>query len=89
MSLLPHQQGDYHKNMNGEYLSTRGQQLDDEGRSEQTPQATLRICFVSHKAYPALIGSATGHIGGAERQACLMALWLAARGHQVSLVTWD
>jgi glycosyltransferase involved in cell wall biosynthesis len=29
------------------------------------------------------------HVGGVERQTTLLARWLAARGHDVSLVTWD
>jgi len=47
------------------------------------------LCFVAHFAYGALAGGNGGHIGGVERQTSLMAKWLAARGHRVSLVTWD
>jgi glycosyltransferase involved in cell wall biosynthesis len=45
--------------------------------------------MVAHFAYGALTGGTAGHIGGVERQTTLMARWLAARGHDVSLVTWD
>jgi glycosyltransferase involved in cell wall biosynthesis len=47
------------------------------------------ICLVAHFAYGALAGGGNGHIGGVERQTSLTARWLAARGHRVSLVTWD
>jgi glycosyltransferase involved in cell wall biosynthesis len=50
---------------------------------------TLRVCIVAHLAYPTLAGLGRGHVGGVERQTSLMARWLAARGHEVSLVTWD
>jgi len=49
----------------------------------------VRICMVAHFAFGALTGGRAGHIGGVERQTTLMARWLAARGHVVSLVTWD
>ncbi len=49
----------------------------------------LRICFVAHLAYGAMAGGRNGHIGGVERQTSLMAKWLAARGHKVSVLTWD
>jgi glycosyltransferase involved in cell wall biosynthesis len=45
--------------------------------------------LVAHFAYGALTGGVSGHVGGVERQTSLMARWLAARGHRVSLVTWD
>ncbi len=70
-------------------LSSWSGQIEGETHSERRLQSHLRICFVSHKAYPALSGVSTGHIGGAERQASLMACWMAARGHHVSFVTWD
>jgi glycosyltransferase involved in cell wall biosynthesis len=47
------------------------------------------LCFVAHFAYPALAERATGHIGGVERQTALMSRWFAARGYDVSVVTWD
>lgn len=49
----------------------------------------MRVCIVAHFAYPALAGDVNGHIGGVEHQTTLLACWLAARGHRVSLVTWD
>jgi glycosyltransferase involved in cell wall biosynthesis len=42
----------------------------------------VRVCCVSHSAR-GLVG---GHTGGAERQVALLAVSLAARGHEVSLV---
>ena len=50
---------------------------------------SLKICLVAHFAYGAMNGGSTGHIGGVERQTSLLARWLASRGHQVSLITWD
>src|SRR5262245_37893269 len=49
----------------------------------------LNICIVAHKAYGTLSGGTEGHLGGAERQASIVARWLASRGHRVSLVTWN
>jgi glycosyltransferase involved in cell wall biosynthesis len=49
----------------------------------------LKICFVAHFAYRAISGASGGHIGGVERQTNLMAKWLAARGHKVSVLVWD
>ncbi len=49
----------------------------------------MNICFIAHFAYGAMAGGCTGHIGGVERQITLMARWLAGRGHNVSLLTWD
>ena len=48
-----------------------------------------RICFVAHNAYGALASVDTGHVGGIEWQQSLMARWLAKRGYQVSMITWD
>ncbi len=53
------------------------------------PPQQLSICFVAHNAYAAMEGERTGFIGGIERQQSAMARWLARRGHQVSMVTWD
>ena len=51
--------------------------------------APLQLCVVAHHAYGAMTGGAGGHVGGVERQTSLLCRWLAARGHSVSLVTWD
>jgi glycosyltransferase involved in cell wall biosynthesis len=48
-----------------------------------------RICLVAHFAYGALAGGKNGHIGGVEWQTSLTAKWLAARGYDVSMITWD
>lgn len=50
---------------------------------------SLRVAIVAHFAYGAMAGRGTGHIGGVEKQTTMMARWLAARGHEVSLLTWD
>ncbi|PKF61441.1 glycosyltransferase family 1 protein [Psychromonas sp. psych-6C06] len=49
----------------------------------------LNICLVAHFAYDAVKGGNNGFIGGVERQTTLMAKWLAAKGHKVSLLTWS
>ncbi|MDN2662797.1 glycosyltransferase family 4 protein [Psychromonas sp. 14N.309.X.WAT.B.A12] len=49
----------------------------------------LNICLVAHFAYGAVTGGSHGSIGGVERQTSLMAKWLVARGHKVSLLTWS
>jgi glycosyltransferase involved in cell wall biosynthesis len=54
----------------------------------RAPAAPLRICVVAHLAYGSISGSA-GHIGGVEYQTSLLARWLAGRGHDVTLLTWD
>lgn len=60
---------------------------------EQSLTGSLRhsckVCVVAHMAYGAMSGCSKGHIGGVERQTSLMAKWLAARGWQVSMITWD
>lgn len=48
----------------------------------------ISICVVAHLAYGAL-ARAGGHIGGVEHQTTQLARWLAARGHRVSMITWD
>ncbi len=48
-----------------------------------------RVAIVSHNAYDVLTGGLGAHIGGVEWQTSLMAKWLAARGHRVSMLTWD
>lgn len=47
------------------------------------------ICIVSHRAYGAITGGASGHAGGVEHQTALTARWLAARGYDVQLVVWE
>lgn len=54
-----------------------------------TGGAPLRVAIVAHFAYGALAGNGSGHIGGVEKQTTMLARWLAARGHDVSLLTWD
>jgi glycosyltransferase involved in cell wall biosynthesis len=49
----------------------------------------LKVAIVAHFAYGAMAGSTTGHIGGVEKQTSMLARWLASRGHEVSLITWD
>ena len=36
-----------------------------------------------------MTGGQGGHVGGVERQTSLLARWLAGRGREVSLATWD
>ena len=48
-----------------------------------------RICLVAHFAFGAMKDGSEGHSGGVERQTTITARWLAQRGHEVSLVTWD
>ena len=54
-----------------------------------TPGGQLSISLVAHNAYRALTDLGEGHIGGVERQTAIMAKWLAARGHKVSVLVWD
>lgn len=50
----------------------------------------LAVAIVSHFAYGALSGAAGGRlVGGVEWQTSMLARWLAANGHRVSLLTWD
>lgn len=49
----------------------------------------MRIAIVAHNAYGMISGRGTGHIGGVERQTSMLARWLAGRGHDVSLITWQ
>jgi glycosyltransferase involved in cell wall biosynthesis len=46
----------------------------------------VKICIVSHFAFEAMTG---GWGGGVERQTSRLSRWLAARGHDVSLLTLD
>jgi glycosyltransferase involved in cell wall biosynthesis len=47
------------------------------------------ISIVCHQAYGALCGGDSGHIGGIERHAAILAHWLAKEGYDVSMLTWD
>lgn len=47
------------------------------------------VCLVAHFAYGAMKGGSGGSIGGVERQTSLMAKWLVAKGHNVSILTWS
>lgn len=47
------------------------------------------ICIVCHKAYGALSGGRSGHIGGVEWQASILAEWLARNEYDASMLTWD
>jgi glycosyltransferase involved in cell wall biosynthesis len=49
----------------------------------------ISVCIAAHKAYGALQGGTSGHIGGVEWQTSLMAKWLSNQGHSVSMLTWD
>ncbi|MEM7278905.1 MAG: glycosyltransferase family 4 protein [Pseudomonadota bacterium] len=48
-----------------------------------------KICLVAHFAYGALKHGDSGHVGGVERQMSILGPWLAAQGHEVSILTWD
>jgi glycosyltransferase involved in cell wall biosynthesis len=65
------------------------EQEDSTARSTIVANRKLRICIVAHMAHGAMTGGANGHVGGVERQTTIMARWLAARGHEVSILTWD
>jgi glycosyltransferase involved in cell wall biosynthesis len=47
------------------------------------------ICFIAHPAWGEMSGGKRGEIGGIQRQLSLMARWFAARGHTVSMLTWN
>jgi glycosyltransferase involved in cell wall biosynthesis len=49
----------------------------------------VSICFIAHMAWGEMAGGRTGGFGGIQRQLSLMARWYAARGHSVSLLTFD
>jgi glycosyltransferase involved in cell wall biosynthesis len=49
----------------------------------------MRIAIVAHNAYGMVSRTPSGHIGGVERQTAMLGRWLAARGHQVSFITWN
>jgi glycosyltransferase involved in cell wall biosynthesis len=54
-----------------------------------SPVTPRRICFVAHSSYGEMAGGRSGEVGGIQRQQSLMARWLASRGHDVSMLTWD
>ncbi|HED16885.1 MAG TPA: glycosyltransferase [Gammaproteobacteria bacterium] len=49
----------------------------------------ISVCFVAHNAYGALAELDNNHVGGIEHQQGLMARWLASKGYDVSMITWD
>lgn len=49
----------------------------------------MKICIVANNAYGALTGEESGHIGGVERQTALLSEWLVAKGHDISVITWN
>jgi glycosyltransferase involved in cell wall biosynthesis len=49
----------------------------------------VKICFIAHFAFGALVGGRNGHFGGVERQTSLMSRWFAGQGYKVSFLTWD
>ncbi|MBP7568872.1 MAG: glycosyltransferase family 4 protein [Acidobacteria bacterium] len=49
----------------------------------------MKVCIISHFGYGAMAGGTRGHFGGVERQTTMLARWLAHRGHEVTLLTWD
>lgn len=53
------------------------------------PSARTSICFVAHPAWGEMSGGRDGEFGGIQRQLSLMARWYAARGHDVSMLTWN
>lgn len=55
----------------------------------EPPARRRRICIVAQNAFGALAGGHRGHVGGAEHQTTVLARWLAGRGHEISLLTWD
>lgn len=56
---------------------------------EKTHNSTLKICFIAHYAYGALVEGASKHIGGIEWQTSLMAKWFTSQGYECSIITWD
>ena len=53
------------------------------------PPRPSRICLIAHPAWGEMSGGRAGDIGGIQRQLSMTARWLAARGHEVSLLVWD
>jgi glycosyltransferase involved in cell wall biosynthesis len=49
----------------------------------------MRISVIAHFALGAMTSDPTKHVGGVERQVSILTKWLAKRGHEVSLITWD
>ena len=47
----------------------------------------MKVCIVSHNAYGAMAGG--GHVGGVEMQTAELARYLAAQGHETSILVWD
>ncbi len=47
------------------------------------------ICIISHNAYGMISGGKAGFVGGVEWQTTMLARWLADRGYNVAMLTWD
>ena len=52
-------------------------------------RSRLNVCFIAHLSWGEMAGGHSGGFGGIQRQLSLMARWFAARGHTVSLLTFD
>jgi len=52
-------------------------------------ESLTSICFIAHVAWGEMSGGQKGGFGGIQRQLSMMARWFAARGHTVSLLTYD
>ena len=59
------------------------------GQSTAPTTRRVNVCFIAHLSWGEMTGGHTGGFGGIQRQLALMARWFAARGHTVSLLTFD
>lgn len=48
----------------------------------------MKVCIISHNAFGAMAGGG-GHVGGVEMQTAEFARYLAAHGHETSILVWD
>lgn len=72
-------------------LKSHDPALQGSSSTAQLISPRLNICFIAQNAYGALAGGDTGYrqVGGVQNQTALMARWLVARGHNVSVITWN